>query len=145
MISRNPRIGLLAVALVAVWPAWAQSDSSQDQAGSQTPAPGPAAGATPANSDPLEAQPAPKGFWSRLAKAYSDDWHPGPDTGPAPPYRGDPPVESNPPFPFTIWPMGGTNLIGYPNSTAYPLTTALQTGRMGIGGRRPISRSMVGR
>lgn len=83
---------------------------------------------------------APAGFWKRFAKAYWDDWHPAPDTGVAglppapgaePPYRGDPPVVTNPPWPFIVWPMGGSPWIGYPNSTQYPLTTALQTGPHG--------------
>ena len=33
--------------------------------------------------------------------------------------------ESNPPYPFNVWPIGGTEWIGYPNATSYPLTTAL--------------------
>ena len=82
---------------------------------------------------------APAGFWKRFAQAYKDDWHPAPAPavsatpapGAEPAYRGDPPVVSNPPFPFTVWPMGGTVWIGYNNSTQYPLTTALQTGPHG--------------
>jgi Putative beta-barrel porin-2, OmpL-like. bbp2/Carboxypeptidase regulatory-like domain len=83
---------------------------------------------------------APAGFWKRFAKAYWDDWHPAPDTGAAgappapgaePAFRGDPPVVTNPPWPFPVWPMGGSPWIGYPNSTQYPLTTALQTGPHG--------------
>ena len=82
---------------------------------------------------------APGGFWKRFGKAYWDDWHPTPDTGasapPAPgaepPFRGDPPVVTNPPWPFPVWPMGGSPWIGYPNATQYPLTTALQTGPHG--------------
>jgi hypothetical protein len=30
-----------------------------------------------------------------------------------------------------MWPMGGTNLIGYPNATDYPVTQALQNGKHG--------------
>jgi hypothetical protein len=82
---------------------------------------------------------APAGFWKRFAQAYKDDWHPAPAAavgatpapGAEPAYRGDPPVVSNPPWPFTVWPMGGTPWIGYNNSTQYPLTTALQTGPHG--------------
>ncbi len=83
---------------------------------------------------------APQGFWKRFAKAYWDDWHPAPDPpavaaatapGAEPAYRGDPPPESNPPYPFNIWPEGGTPGIGYNTSTQYPLTTALQTGPHG--------------
>lgn len=73
------------------------------------------------------------GFFQRFAKAYRDDWHPSPAAASAtpPPYRGDPAPESNPPYPFTTWPMGGTPAIGYPGTTSYPLTTALQTGPNG--------------
>jgi len=38
---------------------------------------------------------------------------------------------SNPPFPFNVWPIGGTVWIGYNNATSYPLTAALQTGPHG--------------
>ncbi|MBV8833685.1 MAG: outer membrane beta-barrel protein [Acidobacteriaceae bacterium] len=76
------------------------------------------------------------GFFKRFAKAYWDDWHPSGSpavsTGSSEPaYRGFPPPVSNPPFPFNVWPIGGTPWIGYPNSTQYPLTTALQTGPNG--------------
>jgi hypothetical protein len=73
------------------------------------------------------------GFFKRFAQAYNDDWHPQPSAANAtgPPYRGYPAPESSPPFPFTVWPIGGTPWIGYPNSTSYPLTTALQTGPHG--------------
>src|ERR1700722_11144481 len=72
----------------------------------------------------------PAGFFSRLAKAYYDDWHPGPDGDPAK-HRGYDPPESNPPYPFAVWPIGGTPWIGYNNATSYPLTTALQNGPNG--------------
>lgn len=78
------------------------------------------------------------GFWKRFAMAYKNDWFPPPaEAAPAqspnaePPYRGYPPPVSNPPFPFNVWPIGGTPWIGYPNATnytGYPLTQAAQTG-----------------
>ncbi|HXP87371.1 MAG TPA: outer membrane beta-barrel protein [Bryobacteraceae bacterium] len=71
-----------------------------------------------------------RGFWKRLAKAYYDDWRPVANSEESK-FRGYPPVESNPPYPFSVWPIGGTVWIGYNNSTAYPLTTALQTGPHG--------------
>jgi hypothetical protein len=73
------------------------------------------------------------GFWKRFGKAYWDDWHPQASAANAPPapFRGDPAPVENPPFPFIVWPMGGTPYIGYPNATQYPLTTALQTGPHG--------------
>lgn len=80
------------------------------------------------------------GFWKRFADAYWNDWH-APTTdenatalaapGAEPPYRGYPPPVSNPPFPFNVWPIGGTPWIGYPNATDYPLTQALQNGPHG--------------
>src|SRR5271156_4273643 len=71
---------------------------------------------------------AQKGFWARLAQAYYDDWHPA-ATSEAPKYRGYPMPESNPPYPFSEWPIGGTVTIGYPNATSYPLTAALYGSR----------------
>ncbi len=64
-------------------------------------------------------------FFSRLAKAYWDDWHPSPNPAPEAPFRGYPPPVASPPFPFSVWPIGGTVWIGYPNATSYPLTQAL--------------------
>jgi hypothetical protein len=93
-----------------------------------SPAPVVPATTTSAGSPPFT--PAP-GFWKSLIHAYAEDWHPGPTTADPPKYRGDPMPTTNPPFPFTMWPMGGTVLIGYPNATQYPLTTALQKGKHG--------------
>lgn len=76
----------------------------------------PSAGTCPACKD---------NFFKRLGKAYRDDWHSSANSGPEPPYRGYPAPVSNPPFPFSVWPIGGTVWIGYPNATSYPLTTAL--------------------
>jgi hypothetical protein len=77
-------------------------------------------------------------FWKRFAKAYKDDWNPppaAPATTPAPgaepPFRGYAPPVTNPPYPFSVWPIGGTVWMGYNNATQYPITTALQTGPHG--------------
>src|ERR1700689_2037624 len=75
----------------------AQSDTSSAGSGGTAPS-GNAAVAT-----------TQKGFWARLAQAYYDDWHPpAGSTVDAPKYRGDPMPESNPPYPFNVWPIGGT-------------------------------------
>ncbi|MGA2877828.1 MAG: outer membrane beta-barrel protein [Bryobacteraceae bacterium] len=71
-----------------------------------------------------------KGFWARFAQAYYDDWHPSASSE-TPKYRGYPMPESNPPYPFSVWPIGGTVWIGYPNATSYPLTTALYGSKHG--------------
>jgi hypothetical protein len=90
---------------------------------------------TPVISGPVTGS-VTKGFWRRFGQAYYDDWHPAPapassTASATPAYRGYPPPESNPPYPFAVWPIGGTVWIGYNNATQYPLTTALQTGPHG--------------
>lgn len=74
---------------------------------------------------------APGGFWGRLAKAYSDDWFDRTPPGPEPAFRGYPAPMSNPPWPFTVWPYGGSPVIGQPNATQLPLMTALYNGPHG--------------
>ena len=83
---------------------------------------------TASNAAPVAPQ---RGFIRRFLRAYTDDWRGTSFGGPEPEYRGYPAPESNPPYPFSTWPMGGTPAIGYPGATAYPLTNALQTGRHG--------------
>jgi hypothetical protein len=77
------------------------------------------------NVAPVTNAAATGGFLKRLARAYRDDWHPGPESGEAPKFRGYPAPVTNPPFPFGVWPIGGTVWIGYPNATSYPLTNAI--------------------
>jgi Putative beta-barrel porin-2, OmpL-like. bbp2/Carboxypeptidase regulatory-like domain len=74
---------------------------------------------------------AERSFWRRLAQAYWDDWHDKGAGGPDPKYRGYPAPESNPPFPFTVWPYGGSPVIGQPNTNQPPLMTALYNGPSG--------------
>lgn len=106
-----------------------------DQTGAQA-----AGGDTPPANNPATPNPvtptnvsaaAQPGFFGRLAKAYWDDWHPGAENGEVPKYRGYPMPVTNPPFPFAVWPIGGTVWIGYPNATSYPLTTAIYGGKHG--------------
>ena len=72
-------------------------------------------------------------FLSRLIKAYSTDWNTpaSADTGPAPPFRGYSAPESDPPFPFTMWPYGGSVVIGQPFSQSAPLMQAIWSGSNG--------------
>jgi len=74
---------------------------------------------------------APGGFWKRFAQAYWGDWHDKSVSGPEPKYRGYPAPESNPPFPFTVWPYGGSPVIGQPNTMLPPLMAALYNGPNG--------------
>jgi hypothetical protein len=72
------------------------------------------------------------GFWKRLATAYHDDWFVT-STGndPAPKYRGTPAPIDQPPFPFGVWPYGGSPTIGQPDTNVPPLMQALYAGPNG--------------
>ena len=70
----------------------------------------------------------PKSFWGRLRKAYIDDWNGTAASGPTPAYRGYEAPMSNPPWPFTVWPYGGSPVIGQPNTMSPPLMNALYAG-----------------
>ena len=75
---------------------------------------------------------APKaGFLRRFIQAYANDWKGTATDDPQAKYRGFSAPVTNPPYPFGVWPIGGTPWIGYPGATSYPLTTALQTGSQG--------------
>lgn len=96
--------------------------------GSDASAPQASSGSAPAPSFG-EAQTG--GFFRRLAKAYTDDWKGQPASGPDPPHRGFPAPESNPPYPFTDWPYGGSVDIGAAYTSVPPLMTALTAGSHG--------------
>jgi len=90
-----------------------------------SPAPAPIAAA----HDP---QPLTGNFLSRFYKAYANDWTTtSSDSGPAPAFRGYPAPESDPPFPFTMWPYGGSVAIGQPFTQSGPLMEALWSGPNG--------------
>jgi hypothetical protein len=80
---------------------------------------------------PPKTNAVPRGFWNRLAKAYADDWHDRTPGGPDPGFRGYPAPESDPPYPFTVWPCGGSPVIGQPSQTPPPLMQALYNGPNG--------------
>jgi hypothetical protein len=74
----------------------------------------------------------PRGsFVKRFFQAYADDWKGSGDNGPAPKYRGDPAPVDGPPFPFGVWPYGGSVTIGQPWTQAGPLMTAIWGGSNG--------------
>jgi hypothetical protein len=70
-------------------------------------------------------------LFKRLAKIYWDDWHDRSPSGPEAAYRGYPAPVTNPPFPFTVWPYGGSPVMGQPNSGPPPLMQALYNGPNG--------------
>jgi Putative beta-barrel porin-2, OmpL-like. bbp2 len=81
------------------------------------------------------------GFWERFYKAYADEWgKSAPVTDPnAPavvsrrPLPFPPAPETQPPYPFTDWPYGGSQTIGasIPNAADSPLMTALAPSDLG--------------
>lgn len=122
--TANPMVNPTANPAANPGDAASPSADPSDQTGAA-----PAASGVPATN--AVAPAAQRGFWSRLGKAYYDDWFPVKGGVQDSPHRGYAPVVTAPPWPFTVWPMGGTVWIGYNNATSYPLTTALQTGPHG--------------
>jgi len=81
--------------------------------------------ADPGSVPPLASRP---GFFTRWGKAYVADWSgnaPGTDASLVSKRRGTPPPIFSPPFPATDWPIGGTVLIGAPDTQTYPLMQAV--------------------
>ena len=73
----------------------------------------------------------PGSLLRRLVRVYADDWHDRTPSGPEAPYRGYPAPVTNPPFPFTVWPYGGSPVLGQPNASPPPLMQALYNGPNG--------------
>ena len=81
-------------------------------------------------NNPAQSPAASGGFLKRFINAYHDDWTvTAPQSGPEPTHRGDPAPVSDPPFPFTVWPIGGTVNIGQPWTQSGPLMQAIWTGK----------------
>ena len=116
MTSRLSKFAAAALGLAVAAPAWLP----QGALAQTTPAP--TAAPPPADLD----------FFGRLVKAYTDEMGvpPAPAANAPPGNRAAPyppqPVTS-PPYPFTVWPYGGTNPVGAtaPASIDSPLMTAL--------------------
>jgi hypothetical protein len=70
-------------------------------------------------------------FFARLAKAYGDDWKGAASSGPEPPHRPDPSPVTNPPYPFSDWPYGGSPVIGATWTQSGPLMQATWGGSGG--------------
>ena len=71
-------------------------------------------------------------FFARLVNAYKEDWHPTQPAGPAPARRGyDGPLDSTP-FPSTDYSVGGTPVIGAPDTQTYPLMQAINQNKSRI-------------
>ena len=77
-----------------------------------------------------------KTFWQLFGRAYLDDWRGSATSGPTPPMRGDTPPVDQPPYPFAIWPYGGSPTIGLPDTNVPPLMQALYAGKHGEAWKR---------
>ncbi len=85
----------------------------------------------PANNNTPAQPPLTGSFFGRMIQAYKSDWStPASDSGPVP-HRGYEAPESDPPFPFTMWPYGGSVTIGQPFQQSAPLMQAIWSGSNG--------------
>jgi len=115
------------------------ADPASTQSGSSSPSEPKTAGAKePAGSEaPAASESTLHGnFFSRLGQAYMQDWKGTAASGPEPKYRGYPPPVTDPPFPFTVWPYGGSVTIGYPWTQSGPLMEAIWSGPGGEGWKK---------
>jgi len=81
----------------------------------------------------IAAVPSKGGFFKRFFQAYADDWKPA-DPGastPAPKFRGFAAPVDGPPYPFGVWPYGGSVTIGQPFTQTGPLMSAVWGGSNG--------------
>jgi hypothetical protein len=71
-------------------------------------------------------------FVRRLIWAYKNDWHAtSTDGGEPPKFRGYPAAVDGPPWPFSVWPYGGSVVIGQPWTQSGPLMSAIWGGANG--------------
>jgi len=113
-------VSVISTSLLFRTPAKAQ-DRTPDQPSNLMD--GASAGATPE---------APKPFVARLADAYQEDWRPTQPAEPDPTRRGYPAPLDSPPFPSSDYSVGGTPVIGAPDTQTYPLMQAINENRSRI-------------
>ena len=95
------------------------------------PAGGGAAPVAPAAPVTTPEAPLTGSFLARMFQAYRNDWKsPATDSGPVA-HRGFDAPESDPPYPFTMWPYGGSPTIGQPFQQSAPLMQAIWSGSNG--------------
>jgi len=86
-------------------------------------------GSAPPPDAPRPAPAEPKNFFARWADFYRQDWAGPPAASLAPERRGPPSPLDSPPFPNSDWPYGGSPVIGEPDTSSYPLMTAINGAR----------------
>jgi hypothetical protein len=74
----------------------------------------------------------PKPFFIRFSDAYREDWHPTQAAGSDPVRRGFSAPLDSPPFPSGDYSVGGTPVIGAPDTQSYTLMQALNENRSRI-------------
>src|SRR5271154_3967538 len=88
---------------------------------------------TPATTAPSISSPGVSSpFFLRLVDAYKEDWRPTQPPGPDPLRRGYPGPLDSPPFPSNDYSVGGTPVIGAPDTQTYSLMQALNENRSHI-------------
>lgn len=112
---------IICMGILAVPYGVSAQQATDSPSGSQFLAQSTAAGTGGPGSAPEEEG----GFFKRLGKAYLEDWKGTADNGPEIPRRGYPSPVDAPPYPFSDWPYGGSPVIGEPDTSGGPLTTAL--------------------
>jgi Putative beta-barrel porin-2, OmpL-like. bbp2 len=119
----------LAIALLGLLCPLVHANDNSSSSGT-----GPAEGCKPGSEN--------EGFWQRLSDSYKAHLFPSDAPAPAPtatpaaplgydPDRVPPPPQSVPPWPYSTWPMGGTEAIGYENIYYGPLMDAIWCGKNG--------------
>lgn len=116
--TRTLHVGVVALASVMMAGAYAQQPVQQSQT---------SAGSDNSKSSLPDVQTVIRGnFVQRLGRFYWADWHGKLPAGPTPARRAfDAPLDS-PPYPSGDWSYGGSPTIGVPDTTTYPLMTALK-------------------
>jgi hypothetical protein len=86
--------------------------------------------AAPSIEAPASSTPAAKpSFFIRFANAYQEDWNPTQPAGPDPVRRGFAAPLDSPPFPSGDYSVGGTPVIGAPDTQTYTLMQAINQNR----------------
>ncbi|MGA8222419.1 MAG: outer membrane beta-barrel protein [Candidatus Acidiferrales bacterium] len=122
---------MLCAIAFAIWqaPCFAQGAAAPATAGNA--AGNSAASATPGAGGSTDQKDAAGGFFTRLWRAYEDDWKGTAQSGAEPARRGLAAPVTNPPFPFADWPYGGSPVIGVPWTQSGPLMQAIWSGSNG--------------
>jgi hypothetical protein len=139
-LTRRSRC-IFCTIILALWQGACFGQSASDSASKQTQEPTDqqrtpsgelgAAPTTASSSSSASQQSAQGGFFSRLWRAYEDDWKGVTQAGSEPQRRGLPAPVTNPPFPFADWPYGGSPVIGAPWTQSSPLMQAIWSGSSG--------------